>query len=125
MFQVHTLHSCNMGTSGLPDIPFTAKLSSGKTFTFFQSIAKVFPLNHLLCTVHDGHGLIHREVFPVNNVFCTQLRKFSPSKVLPYMVYTESTRAAGPRVKGVYFRQTTSAHGTTIMYRLFIGQKPT
>ena len=38
-------------------------------------------------------------------------------------IYTQSTRAAGPRV--VYIRQTTSAHVTTVMYHLFIGQKPT
>ena len=49
-------------------ILYTAKLSSGKTFTVFkvfQPIEKVFPLNHLLCTVHDGHGLMHHESFPV------------------------------------------------------------
>ena len=53
-----------------------AKLSRGKTFTVFQPIVKVFPLNHLLCTVHDGHGLMHQESFPVNSVFYAQLRKF-------------------------------------------------
>ena len=31
---------------------------------------------------------MHRESFPVNGVFCAQPRKFSPSKVLPYTVYT-------------------------------------
>ena len=31
-------------------------------------------------------GLMHRESFPVNGVFCAQSRKFSPSKVLPYTV---------------------------------------
>ena len=40
-------------------------------------------------------------------------------------IYTQSTRAAGPRAGGVYIRQTTSAHVTTVMYHLFIGQKPT
>ena len=40
-------------------------------------------------------------------------------------IYTQSTRAAGPRADGVYIRQTTSAHVTTVMYHLFIGQKPT
>ena len=40
-------------------------------------------------------------------------------------IYTQSTRAAGPRAEGVYIRQTTSAHVTTVMYHLFIGQKPT
>ena len=47
----------------------------GKTFAVFvvfQLITKVFPLNHLLCTVHDGHGLMHCESFPVNSVFCAQ-----------------------------------------------------
>ena len=39
---------------------------------FFSPIAKVFPLNHLLCTVHDGLGLMHYESFPVNSVFCAQ-----------------------------------------------------
>ena len=47
-----------------------AKFSSGKTFAVFQPIAKVFPLNHLLCTVHDGHGLMHCESFPVNSIQC-------------------------------------------------------
>ena len=70
-------------------IPYTAKLSSEKTFavfTVFQPIAKVFPLNHLLCTVHNGMGLMHRESFPVNGVFCAQPRKFSSLKVLLYTV---------------------------------------
>ena len=63
----------------------------GKTFEWenlrdFHPIAKVFPLNHLLCTVQDGHGLMHHESFPVNSVFCTQPRKFSHSKVLPHTV---------------------------------------
>ena len=49
-------------------------------------------------------------------------------------IYTQSTRAAGPRAEGVYtisgkprvsmLQQTTSAHVTTIMYQLFIRQKP-
>ena len=72
-------------------ISYMAKLSSGKTFTVFtvfQPIAKVFPLNHLLCTVLDGHGLMHRESFPVSGVFCEQPGKFSDSKVLPYTVAT-------------------------------------
>ena len=30
-------------------------------------------------------------------------------------IYTRSLRAAGPRAEGVYIRQTTSAHGITIM----------
>ena len=64
-------------------IPYTVKLSSGKTFAVFQPIMKVFPLIHLLCTVHDGHGLMS---FPVNSVFYAQPRKFSHSKVLPYTV---------------------------------------
>ena len=59
-------------------VPYTAKLSSGKTFVVFT----VFPLNHLLCTAHDGYGLMHHESFPVNNVFCAQPQKFSHSKVL-------------------------------------------
>ena len=33
----------------------------------------------------------------------------------------QSTRATGPRAKGVYIRQTTSAHVTTVMYHLAIG----
>ena len=40
-------------------------------------------------------------------------------------IYTQSTRAAGPKAEGAYIRQTTSAHVTTVMYHLFIGQKPT
>ena len=54
--------------------------------TDFQPITKVFPLNHLLRTVHDGHCLMHRESFPVNSAFCTQPQKFSHLKVLPYTV---------------------------------------
>ena len=66
-----------------------AKLLSGKTFAvfaIFQPIAKVLLFNHLLCTVHDGHGLMYCESFPVNSVFCAQPRKFSHSKFLLYMV---------------------------------------
>ena len=62
------------------------KTFEGENFRGFQPIVKVFPLNHLLCTVHNGMGLMHRESFPVNSVFCAQPRKFSPSKVLPYTV---------------------------------------
>ena len=40
-------------------------------------------------------------------------------------IYTQSTRAAGSRAEGVYIRQIMSAHVTTVMYHLFIGQKPT
>ena len=70
-------------------IPYMAKFSSGKTFAVFavyQPITKVFPLNHLLRTVNDGRGLMHRKSFPVNIVFCAQLQKFSNSKVLLYTV---------------------------------------
>ena len=62
-------------------VPYTAKLSNGKTFAIFvvfQLIAKVFPLNHLLCIVHDGHGLMHRESFPVNSVFYVHNRESFP-----------------------------------------------
>ena len=52
----------------------------------FQPIVKVSPLNHLLCTLHDGHGLMHRERFPVDSEFCAQPRKFSHSKVLLYTI---------------------------------------
>ena len=67
-----------------------AKLSKEKTFAvfvIFQPIAKVFPFNHLLCTVHNGMDLMHRESFPVNSVFCPLPRKFSLSKVLSYTVF--------------------------------------
>ena len=70
-------------------VPYTAKLSRGKTFavfTVFQPIAKVFPLNHLPCTVHNGMDMMYRENFPVNSAFCAQPRKFSSSKVLSYTV---------------------------------------
>ena len=62
----------------------------GKTFVVFavfQPIVKVFPFNHLLCTVHDGQSLMHCESFPVNGVFCAQPRKFSHLKVMPYTVH--------------------------------------
>ena len=55
-------------------------------FREFSADCKIFPLNHLLCTVHDGHGLMHLESFLENSVFCTQPRKFSHSKVLPYTI---------------------------------------
>ena len=51
----------------------------GKTFavfTVFQPIAKVFPLNHLPCTVHNGMDLMNRENFPVNSVLCTTAKVF-------------------------------------------------
>ena len=37
--------------------------------------------------------------------------------------YTQSLRATGPRAKGIYIRQTMSAHVTTIMCHLVIGHK--
>ena len=39
------------------------------------------------------------------------------------LIYTPKAR--GPQAEGVYIRQTTSAYVTTVMYHLFIGQKPT
>ena len=63
----------------LSKIPYTAKLSRGETFTVFtvfQPIAKVFPLNHLPCTVHNGMDLMSRENFPVNGVLCTTAKVF-------------------------------------------------
>ena len=45
-----------------------AKLLRVTVFAVFQLITKVFPLNHLLCIVHDGHGLMHHGSFPVNNL---------------------------------------------------------
>ena len=65
------------------------QIFKGKTFAVFtvlQPTTKVLPLNHLLYIVHDGHGLMHRKSLQVNSVFCAQLPKFSPSKVLPYSV---------------------------------------
>ena len=53
-----------------------AKLLRGENFRGFQPIMKVFPLNHLLCTVHNGKGLMHRESFPVNSVLCTTAKVF-------------------------------------------------
>ena len=55
-------------------ILYTAKLS------LFQSIAEVFPSNHLLCTVHYGHGLMHRESSSEWCILC------KTAKVLPYTV---------------------------------------
>ena len=40
-------------------------------------------------------------------------------------IYTQSTRATGPRAKDVYIRQTTSAHGIAIMCHLVMGHKHT
>ena len=47
-------------------------------FCGFLANRKSFPLNHLLCTVHNGLGLMHRKSFPVNSVLCAQSRKFFP-----------------------------------------------
>ena len=88
------VEECSSNHQTLLCIPYTAKLSRGKTFavfTVFQPIAKVFSLNHLPCTVHNGMDLMHRENFPVNSVFCAQPRKFPPSKVLPYTVSKKLT----------------------------------
>ena len=52
-------------------------------FCSFSADHESFPLESLAMYVHDGHGLMHRESFPVNSVFCAQPQKFSPSKVLP------------------------------------------
>ena len=72
----HSLHSLcpskfNLVTQLVAEvycILYIAKLSSGKTFAVFQPIVKVFPLNHLLCTAHDGHGLMHHENFAVYGI---------------------------------------------------------
>ena len=40
-------------------------------------------------------------------------------------IYIQSLRTTGSNAEGVYIRQTTSAHITTIMYHLVIGHKPT
>ena len=66
------------------------KTFEGENFRGFLANRESFPLESLLCTVHNGMGLMHRESFPVNGVFCAQLRKFSPSKVLPYTVTWDS-----------------------------------
>ena len=58
----------------------------GEKLSRFLAYRKSFPLNHLLCTVHNGMDLMHRKSFPVNSVLCAQPQKFSPSKVLPYTV---------------------------------------
>ena len=71
-------------------LPYTAKLSRGETFAVFmvfQPIAKVFPLNHLPCTVHNGMDLMHHENFPVNSVFCAQPRKFCRMRYSFYHVF--------------------------------------
>ena len=58
----------------------------GGKLSRFSANRENFPLESLLCTVHNGMGLMHRKSFPVNGVFCAQPREFSPSKVLPYTV---------------------------------------
>ena len=59
----------------LDRVPYMAKLSIRKTFMVFQPIVEVFPLNHLLYTLHEVHGLMHRKSFPVTSVFCAQPQK--------------------------------------------------
>ena len=47
-------------------IPYTANVLRAKTFAvsaIFQPIVKVFPVNHLLCAVHDGLGQMHHKKF--------------------------------------------------------------
>ena len=39
-------------------------------------------------------------------------------------IYTQSPRATGPRAEGVYIKQNTSSHVTTIMWHLVMGYKP-
>ena len=41
-----------------------------QNFRSFSANRESFPSNHLLCTVNNDHGLMHRESFPVNSVFC-------------------------------------------------------
>ena len=54
----------------------------------FLANRESFPLNHLPCTVHNGMGLIHRNSFQVNSVFCAQPRKFSPLEIFAiYGIY--------------------------------------
>ena len=64
---------------------YTANVCRGKIFAVFQPIAKVFPLNYLLCKVHDGIGPMRCESFHVNGMLCTMT--VFPSKHLLYMVY--------------------------------------
>ena len=62
------------------------KTFEGENFHGFHSFSadyENFPLKYLLCTVHDGHGLMRRESFPVNNVFCKQPRKFCLVEAVP------------------------------------------
>ena len=59
-----------------------------KTFAVFKLIAKGFPLNHLLCTAHNGLGLMHCVSFPVNSVLCT-IAKVFPLKT--FVVYGNDT----------------------------------
>ena len=59
----------------------------------FTMLVKIRHLHDDWCyTVYESlavysHGLMHRESFPVNSVFCAQPQKFSQSKVLPYTVF--------------------------------------
>ena len=92
----------------------------GKTFEWekfhgfcsFSANCESFPLNHLLCTVHDGHGLMHRESFPVNSVFYAQPRKFSHSKVLPYTVKSYSNSIANIRTLSIHMMRVINMHYT-------------
>ena len=55
-------------------------------FCIFLANRESFPLESLLCAVHDGLGLMHHVCFTVNSVLCAQPQKFSPSKVLLHTV---------------------------------------
>ena len=48
---------------------------------------KVLPLNHLLCIINNGMGLMHRESFPVNGVLCTTAKVFSLESFAVYGIY--------------------------------------
>ena len=66
----------------LVSLLLTANVLWGKLLKFSQLFSQLqsFPLNHLLLTMHNGLGMMHRKSFSVNSVFCAQPQKLSPLK---------------------------------------------
>ena len=81
LFKIHVLYT------------ICSKTFEGENFHGFGGFLanrEIFPLNHLLCTVHNGMGLMHRKSFPVNSVFCVQPQVFPLESFAVYGIATYS-----------------------------------
>ena len=83
-------HGLGYVALGLGHIPYTAKLSRGKTFAVVHKTHHSLenfrgasgPCHYILYTANDSRGKLSRLAKKPRKP-----RKFSPSKVLPYTVY--------------------------------------